>query len=139
MLEGGTRASHTITPVEVNIAGKKALSQSTGSIAIRFKLQEELYECISYARFVSRLQKDDHEWRLLSLDAIYERDTIMSVVPLAPWPAELQMKHFRPSYMCIAWLLSRSGFDINQNLPGIDRPDLVESFMASCTFWLFDS
>ncbi|KAJ5632772.1 hypothetical protein N7490_009111 [Penicillium lividum] len=81
MATGGTGAVHTICPIETHVHGNKALSESTGSIAIRFQHHGGLFDCVSYTRFISRLEVVNGEWKLLTLDAIYERDSIMPVVP----------------------------------------------------------
>ena len=56
MISGGTDAVHTICPVEIHLNGKKALTESTGSISIRLQHGGQSFESISYNRFISRLE-----------------------------------------------------------------------------------
>ncbi|KAJ5689449.1 hypothetical protein N7462_003841 [Penicillium macrosclerotiorum] len=135
MMNGGTRATHSICPVSVHVNGEKAVSESTGSINIRFMVGDCSYDCTSYTRFVSRLQRVDGKWKILTLEAIYERDTIIPVFPtLSNTPFVLNYP--RNSYKCIAWILARKGFEINRNLPGIDLPLSVSKLMENSWTWL---
>lgn len=141
MANKGVHAAHTIQPVEVHVNGDKAMSESTGSISIRFTLDDVDYDCVSYTRFISRLQRVDSEWKMLTLEAIYERDSIVPVtpVPLSKWDPILVPTSGRDSYRWIGWLLSRNGFQINPYLPGIDRPTSVTRLMKESWSWLKDS
>lgn len=113
----------------------RALSDSAGSINSRFEYEGNDYDCASFARFISRLEKVGREWKMLTLEAIYDRDTIMPALPI-PRPARFDMEGHRASYRCIGWLLSRKGFQVNRDLPGTDRPETVGAFMEDSLNWL---
>ncbi|PYH80325.1 hypothetical protein BO82DRAFT_433504 [Aspergillus uvarum CBS 121591] len=133
----GTGAVHTICPIEVHLNGDKeqALTESTGSISIRFVYEGRQYDCVSYTRFISRLQIVDGQWKLLTLEAIYDRDNIVPVLPGAP--ADFHIAHeTRESYKCISWLLARKGFKIKEDLPGGDYPASCEKLMREGFEWL---
>lgn len=138
MSRNGTSAKHTICPVLIQIKGKRALTESTGSISIRFIHEGHEYDCISYTRFVSRLLQVHGEWKMTTLEAIYERDTIIPVVPMSS-PLKPPLGDLRPSYKCIAWVLGNKQHQINQHLPGDDRPDLVSTTMELGKAWLSES
>ncbi len=127
---------HTICPVIVQINGDKAVSESTGSILARFKHEESEYDCTSYARFISRLERVQGQWKLLSLEAIYEKDMIHPVKPEGSLRTFNIDASSRPSYRCLAWVLVQKGFEIDQTLPGVDIPSSVETLMNSCYDWL---
>ncbi|KAI9367264.1 hypothetical protein BJX61DRAFT_321457 [Aspergillus egyptiacus] len=135
MATGGTGAVHTICPVEVHLNGDKALSESTGSISIRFPFEGVQYDCVSFTRFISRLQKIDGHWKLLTLEAIYDRDTITPVLrgTSASFPIAAGT---RESYKCIAWCLSQKGFKIKEDLPGTDDPASCDKLMKESFDWL---
>lgn len=135
MVSGGTNAIHTICPVEIHLNGKKALTESTGSISIRLQHGGELFECISYNRFISRLEFVGEEWKLLSLEAIYIRDFITPVIPGRTASFDLP-ENTRESYKCISWVLAQKGFTIKQDLPGADDPTCCERFMQANFMWL---
>ena len=46
MAKGGTGSVHTICPVELHINGNRAVSESIGSISIRFSYNGLLYDCV---------------------------------------------------------------------------------------------
>lgn len=135
MVSGGTDAVHTICPVEIHLNGKKALSESTGSISIRLRHGGESFESISYNRFISRLEFVGDEWKLLSLEAIYVRDFITPVIPGRTATFDFP-ENTRESYKCIAWALSQKGFTIKQDLPGADDPAGCARFMEANLKWL---
>ena len=127
---------HSICPVTVQIKGDRAVSESTGSILARFDHEGSEYDCTSYARFISRLERVEGQWKILTLEVIYEKDMIHPVKP------EGFLKTFnlddkaRPSYRCLAWLLVQKGFQIDQSLPGADIPSSGEALLNDCYNWL---
>jgi hypothetical protein len=138
MAQRGASSSHTICPVVIHFDKKheKALAESTGSINSRFCIDGHDYDCASYARFISRLEKVNGEWKLLTLDAIYDRDTITPALPMLSTPAKFDMEGHRDSYRCIGWLLAGKGFEVNRDLPGTDRPGSVTNLMDEAFIWL---
>lgn len=137
MVQGGTGAVHSLCPVEVHLNGSKALSTSTGNIQVRFDHDGNEYDCISYTRFISCLERVDGAWKILSLECIYDRDMIHPVVPLEkPVSLPVNNERCRPSYKCLDWVLSRKHFKIKQDLPGSDLPESVAALMSERFFWL---
>ena len=136
MSQGGVGALHMINPVEIHIRGSKALSESTGNIQIRTQHQGEEYDLVSWTRFISRLSKTTEGWRLLTLDAIYDRDTLTPVLPIQTATIKSHDLGPRMSYRCISWVLSQRGFKIRQDLPGTDWPESVAKLMKSAFDWL---
>ena len=136
MSKGGLGATHTINPIEIHIRGSRALSESTGNIQIRTKHGGEEYDLVSWTRFVSRLCKTPNGWRLLTLEVIYDRDSLASVIPTQSAAFKLNDLGPRSSYRCVSWALSKKGFKIKQDLPGTDRPELVTRLMESAFDWL---
>lgn len=115
--------------------GDKAVSESAGAILARFKHDGTDYDCTSYARFVSRLQRVHGEWKILTLEAVYDKDTIHPVVPGSS-QTSFDLGSGRESYKCLSWLLSQKGFKVDQALPGTDLPDSIERFMKPHMRWL---
>lgn len=137
MATGGTGAVHTICPVEVHINGNKALSESTGSINIRFPYMGQQFDLVSFTRFISRLEYVDGGWKLLTLEAIYDRDCITPTLPSSR-PVDLPLpKEGRDSYKCVSWVLSQKGFKVKQDLPGVDDPPSCTRLMEESMKWLF--
>lgn len=136
MSQGGTGALHTINPVEIHVRGDKALSESTGSIQIRTQHENTEYDLVSWTRFISRLSKTTDGWRLLTLDAVYDRDSLTPVIPAQAAAAKFGNLGPRMSYRWVSWVLSERGFKIKQDLPGTDQPESVIKLMESAFNWL---
>ncbi|KAI5456869.1 hypothetical protein BGZ63DRAFT_417262 [Mariannaea sp. PMI_226] len=135
MAKGGTTSSHTVTPVIVQVRGHKAISESPGTINARFSYHDAEFDLISVARLVSRFEKVGSEWKMLTLEAIYDRDSIQSVLPgVGEKIADLEGG--RPSYKCLAWVLKQRGFEVDPNLPGSDRPGSGEKVLDDNLKWL---
>lgn len=117
----GTPAAHALTPVVVhfNASRTRALTESAGSIRIRMSTPdshgENQYDVVAWSRFVSRVERVDSptggEWKMLTLEAIYDRDSISPVVPGSGPPEgfEEQTKGMRESYKCLGWVLASRG------------------------------
>ncbi|KAK3182229.1 hypothetical protein K4F52_006406 [Lecanicillium sp. MT-2017a] len=131
-------ASHTISPVEVHLNGDRAVSESTGTILARFTHERRVYDCVSYGQFISRLERENSKWKLLSLEVIYDKDLIQPVLPEAAMNTISLDPAWRPSYQCLTWVLSKNGFSIDQTLPGTDVGGSGERQIAACLNWLED-
>ena len=136
MSQGGIGAIHMINPVEIHMRGRKALSESTGNIQIRTRYGDAEYDLVSWTRFISRLSKTTDGWKLLTLEAIYDRDTLTPVVPIPAAVMKLDDLGARTSYKCLSWVMSGRGYKIKQDLPGTDRPESVAKLMKSALNWL---
>jgi len=74
---------------------------------------------------------------IAGFEGIYERD---SLVPASPTdglvvPPEA-LASFRPSYSRLAYALSGRGYPIANDLPGLDRPELVDRAYRDAEAWL---
>ncbi|KAL2836401.1 hypothetical protein BJY01DRAFT_222017 [Aspergillus pseudoustus] len=135
MASSGTGAIHCISPVEVHLNGDKAVTESTGSISIRFAYAGHSFDCIAVTRFISRVERVAGHWKLLSLEAIYDRDAITPVLPGGASEVVLPVEG-RESYRCLSWVLSLRGFQVKQDLPGIDDPASCARLMEGALAWL---
>lgn len=136
MSHKGTSATHTITPVDVHINGRKAVAESVGSIQVRFEIEGHEYDLMSYCRFVATLEQlGDLDWKMLELTAIYLRDVISPVAPTGE-TLSINVASNRESYKYLTWLFTRRGFSIRDDLPGIDKPETVDKLMNTFMTWL---
>ncbi|CAM1503638.1 Fc.00g012290.m01.CDS01 [Cosmosporella sp. VM-42] len=136
MAAKGAKGKHSVSPLEIHKCGNKAVSDSSGVISARFEHEGTEFDLISYGRFVSRLQRiDGGEWKMLTLEVIYEKDAIHPVVPDTS-NATFGIGDGRASYKCLAWVLGQKGFKIDQDLPGADVPGSAEKLMEGHLNWL---
>lgn len=136
MAERGVQASHRLGPILVTLAGDRAISQFTGTIDIPSALKGIDVVMSSDARFLVRAERRAVVWRLSGFDIVYLRDEIAPVIPgrvLTIDPEALE--GFRPSYRFMSYSLTLSGFSVPNDLPGIDRPDLVDALVREIYGW----
>lgn len=94
-------------------------------------------DLVSYTRIVNRLERRAGRWAVLSLDCVYERDTLTPAVPgttVTIPPAELAA--YRSPYALLAWHLARRGYEVSTGLLGDDRPEQRDAFYAESLQWL---
>lgn len=136
-LRSSASSMHIISPVEVHLNGQRAVSDSRGSIHARFCQDQTEFDCISYGRLISRLEKEGPDWKVCTLEMIYDKDSLQAVDPSQEHLTAIKLdNHARQSYRCLSWLLAQNGFSINQDLPGTDRPGSGERLLQLCFEWL---
>jgi hypothetical protein len=133
----GTRSRHVILPTYLRIEGDRALAESLGQIHIRGKLEGVEYDLIGYCRFLSRVMRTAGGWRLSTFEAIYDRDVIAPVNPAQRLALDAKkLEGLRPSYRFLSYTLALGGYQVNSELPGDDRPDLVQRLYQAADRWL---
>lgn len=141
MAKTGLNGKHDIQPAEIHFddSSTRALSESPGRLRMQVVVEDVQYEVISYVRFISRLERYQQHWFLISFEAIYESDNLIPTFPTQKVPLTSPAAGFRKSYGITGWALEQAGFPINQNLPGIDRPETVKALMDKHFQWLKES
>ena len=134
---------HSISPVEIEIRNSKALSISFCNMTSRFSYQGNEYDKISSVRLISRLERlnEAHEsggWKILSLECIYIRDSIVPIQPLSPdnVPSFEEAGKFNKCYRYSAWLLSTIGIESRNDLPNEEDPESVKEVLQRNQAWL---
>jgi hypothetical protein len=136
MIKRGLPSRHRISPPVVRLAGERAVISLP--IAIETYATIDGVECVlsTYARHLYRLERLGGAWKIVQLDAIYERDEIAPSIPgqtVRIDPSELE--GLRNPYRLLAWNLQRGGYDVSQDLPADDRPEQVASLYREAFAW----
>ena len=137
MAKRGVPAKHRLAPILVTLLGTRAIASLTAIIDLPVNLQGIDGTLSAHARLLYRAEKRENQWRIIGFDAIYMRDEITTPIPgqtISIDPKELQS--YRPSYRMLTYYLKTQGFSIDSNLPGIDRPDLVQALNDELFAWL---
>lgn len=127
---------HRISPPVVRLAGDRAVISLP--IAIETYPTIDDVECVlsSYARHLYRLQRLGGAWKIVQLDAIYERE---EVAPSMPGQAARidasELEGLRAPYRLLAWNLARFGYEVPQSLPADDRPEEVARLYRDAFAW----
>jgi hypothetical protein len=136
MSGNGNRALHRLAPPVLKINNHKAIIEVPSAIEFRIFVNDVETDIVSFARLLYRAERRDGVWKLLSLDAIYERDTMTPVVPGAI--LELvpdQLAGLRPTYRFIGYHLRNLGYEIRNDLYGDDHPAEVQDLYRSAFEW----
>ncbi|ODF68323.1 nuclear transport factor 2 family protein [Listeria monocytogenes] len=130
-------APHKIYNTQVWIKNDRAVAIMQATIQTRTIINGVEMELNSDAKLVTRVERIDGKWYINAFEGVYEKDSLMPVVPSknADVPAEL-LANFRKSYACLALSLTLNGYEIDNNLPGIDRPEQVTQFFKEADEWL---
>lgn len=136
-MTSGSQAKHWIMPARLEINKDRALVESPAVIFDRLTFDGIEFDTFQYCRFVSRVIKIAHGWKLASFEGIYQRDQMQTVDPRDPLPVDWDViKTLRPSYKFIGYTQVKRGYTLNPELLGDDRPDLVQAFYAREQKWL---
>jgi hypothetical protein len=137
MAENGRHSKHPIWPIQVRVNEHRGLVESHSQIQNRSNLDGVEVDMVQYCRFFSQAVRADDGWRLLSFEAIYGKDTITPVNPHETVPMEWsEVEGLRRSYRIWAWAMLRRGYQVNSELLGDDRPELVQAFYGKMDLWL---
>ena len=137
MTEMGIRVLHRPAPPAVHLNGQKAVLELPASVERRFMLNGVEADVVSYSRLLYRLEQREAGWKIVSLNAIYERDTLTPTVPGTTLEIdEEKLAQFRPSYRFVAYDISLSGRAMTPDLYGDDQPEQVEALYREAFAWL---
>lgn len=129
-------AKHRLAPIRVRLNGDRAIATLAAIIDLPVTLQGVPMNLAAYARFLYRAERRQGRWGIKSFDAIFMRDELIPAIPgqsISVKPEEV--KRFRPSYRMLSYYLTTQGYEVNLNLPGEDRPELVEAFFREVYGW----
>ena len=130
-------SNHRLRPITVRINGGKAVATLSAAIETRTVLDGVETDLDSQARLVYKAIKSEEGWKLFSLDSIYQRDTLSPTIPGEQLVVDLKrLKAYRSSYRCLSYVLESTGFSINQDLPGDDRPEQVSALYDDAFAWM---
>jgi hypothetical protein len=129
-------AKHRLSPIRVVLSGDRAIARLVAIIDLPVQIKGVEMNLATYSRFVYRVERRSEAWGIVGFDAIYMRDELTAAIPgmsAAIDPREVQ--GFRPSYRMLAYYLTSQGYDIDANLAGEDRPDLVAALTKEIEDW----
>ena len=137
MFERGMRAKHRLGPVLVTLNGDRAVASLSGIIDIPQTVDGVELTLSSHALFLYRVEKRTGEWGLMSFGAIYRRDELIPATPgqSVTIPPE-DLAGYRSSYRNLSWSLAQTGYTVNNDLPGEDRPETVSAIMEAVFGWV---
>jgi hypothetical protein len=99
----------------------------------RSTIEGTQYDMSSSATFIVKLVRFHGDWKIISLECIYDKDNLVPVVNTPKTP--LVIDYPRESYKCLGYILGKAGYTVDPNLPGWDRPSEAQTHLESARHW----
>ena len=132
----GSRSMHFLGGTTVELNGHRAIAQTRMTIMARGRLDGIEVDVACHGRFFDRVEQRDGLWRIARRSAIYEKDRIDQVDPGATLALDQALLgRFPEGYRHLAYLQTRSGAQVNPNLPTA-RGEALEKLQAEAKAWL---
>jgi hypothetical protein len=134
---GPTLSFHSMSPAVVTINGDRALAETGCSLHGMTELDGVDVALIGYTRLLWRAVRSGERWLIAGLRAMYLSDMLLPRNPSrVPQIDDEALRTFRPSYKYLSYIITKSGRTIQDDLPGIDRPESVVALRAGEQQWL---
>lgn len=135
--ERGLTGRHRLWPSLVRCNGDRAIAETDMAVELRRSVGGVEVDNTAYARLLTRARRTADGWRIVRFEPVYQRDTLVPVVPgTAPEIRPADVERYRPSYRFLSYLLALDGHELAQDLPGDDRPELVQAVRDAAREWL---
>ncbi|OTP78524.1 nuclear transport factor 2 family protein [Caballeronia sordidicola] len=137
MAAGPLYTFHQMGSSVITLHGNRALVDSNCTVHGFTVLDGVEVDLISYSRLMWRAQRSDSNWLIAGLRALSVRDVLAPVNPLQlPQLDSQALAALRPSYRFIAYLASKAGHPVRNDLPGVDKPETVAVLQTGEQQWL---
>jgi hypothetical protein len=146
--EKGVSILHFLGGFTCDIAGSRAVSQTKMTINQRATVDGVVVDVVCTGRFYDFLEKrvpvrlkadttfDQGRWGIVRRQPIYEKDRMDPVDPAASLALEPErLARFPEGYRHLAYLQSKIGFPVKNNLPGLRGP-AVQTLYEEGRAWL---
>jgi len=149
--EKGVSILHFLGGFTCDISGSRAVSQTKMTINQRALVDDVLVDVVCTGRFYDFLEKraavrlkpdttsDEGRWAIVRRQPIYEKDRMDPVDPAASLTLDPErLARFPEGYRHLAYLQSKVGFPVKNNLPGLRGP-AVQKLYDEGRGWLAGS
>ena len=137
MSEDGLRMVHRASPPVVHLHEDRAVLELPLAVERRFLLGGVEADLSSFTRLLYRLERRAADWKILSMNAIYERDTLVPAVPGTTLDIDREtIAGFRAPYRFVAYDISLGGRSMTSDLYGDDQPERVDALYRAAFDWL---
>jgi hypothetical protein len=135
----GVHILHSLGGWTCEIAGKRAISQTRMTINQRAPLEGILVDVVCTGRFYDFFEKRKGRWGIVRRQPIYEKDRLDPLDPSAVLKLDAErLAPFPEGYRYLAYLQSKNGFKVKNDLPGLRGP-VVEKLYSEGRAWLAGS
>jgi SnoaL-like domain len=132
----GVRILHFLGGTSIELAGDRAVAQTKMTISQRATVHDVLCDVVCTGRFYDFLARRDGRWGLVLRQPIYEKDRLDPVDPAARLELDpALLARFPAGYRHLAYLQTQVGYDVKEDMPGLDGPE-TEALYARGAVWL---
>jgi hypothetical protein len=132
----GVSILHFLGAQSIDLAGKRAISQTKMTISQRAPVHDVLVDVVCTGRFYDFLEKRDGRWGLVLRQPIYEKDRMDPIDPAARLTLDAKLlASFPEGYRHLAYLQSQIGYKIKTDMPAL-KGEAVAQLYASGAKWL---
>ena len=136
LFDEGGNILHTLGGWTCDIVGDRALSQVKMTINQRAPIDGVQVDVVCFGRFYDFCEKREGRWGIVRRQPIYEKDRLDPVDPAANLKLDVELlNRFPEGYCHLAYLQSKNGFSVKNNLPGL-RGLVVDKVYAEGKAWL---
>jgi hypothetical protein len=124
--DAGIIGLHSLGAISVEVQGTRAIAQSKMQIVQRGEIDGVEVDVTCLGRFVDALEKRDGRWGIVFRQPVYELDRMTPVNPAhVPLLDQKLLDSFPVGYRYLAYLQSKVGFAVYNNLPGTRGPEIA--------------
>jgi hypothetical protein len=135
----GVNILHLLGGFSCDIVDHRAIAQTKMTISQRALVDGVLVDVLCTGRFYDFFEKRDGLWRIVRRRLIYEKDRMDPVEPSATLRLDAELlARFPEGYRHLAYLQTKNGFRVKDNLPGLRGPS-VATLYADGKAWLAGS
>jgi len=132
----GVRIHHMVGGTSMDIAGERAIADTKVSIAQRADVDGVECDVTCWGRMYDFLEKRQGRWGIVLRRLTYEKDRIDPTDPSATLKLDAALlARFPIGYRHLAYLQTRVGYTVKNDLPGLEGPPL-EALYAKGGAWL---
>jgi hypothetical protein len=137
--ESGANILHSLGGFTCEIASERAIAQTKMKILQRAPIDGVAVDVECTGRFYDFFEKREGRFRIVRRQPIYEKDRLDPVDPAAKLSLDPErLARFPEGYRHLAYLQSKNGFTVKQDLPGV-RGAAVQRLYAEGRAWLAGS
>lgn len=132
----GVSILHFLGANSVDLAGKRAISQTKMTISQRAQVEGVWCDVVCTGRFYDFVEERGGRWGIVLRQPIYEKDRLNPLDPSAKLVLDpTLLADFPEGYRHLAYLQTRIGYVVKRDMPGLKGPE-VERLYARGAAWL---
>jgi len=134
--EKGVSILHFLGGTSVDVRGTRAVAQTKMTISQRGLADGVAVDVVCTGRFYDFFERREGRWGIVRRQPIYEKDRMDPLDPSARLELDAKLlASFPEGYRHLAYLQTKLGFTIKQDLPQLKGP-VVEALYAHGRAWL---